>query len=397
MMAVNSVRRRPPTLKKLDHQTSHIEKVAHYDETLQFSRKVLSGGSALTKNGVLNAVVGSEDFYKLTGKIWKAPLDEPKYERDDLESAAGKKEQRDLYLDEKARFDQQEAGIALVFEFLTEPFADNKTLMAKLVPPGDKRTPDAMDIKEVAANYLGIICIPKTGEMTSVLKQLEAMTYTNKPSEFDDYTMKIVEKVAYLTRFEHKFADESLVAALARGFGGTAGPFKDGVKALYSRPPKEQTVANLIEDIKKDNELRRVTTSAEMGFAAAVTAEAAADRSSDETAARLAEAATLLGFPTVAAAAAAAAKQQQAPQAPLHHRARGKGKGADAEGGGVDLFAPLPVMLYCWSCGPNKDHKGDKCPDPEQGHIAQATREKPQGGRRIPTPVGRRAKYPHPT
>ena len=399
-----AVKKRTATLKSLDSKTTHMVKIAHYDEVLQYARKVMCAKFAL-KNGVLNVAVEPNVFKALTGEDWHEPITEPEYEIDVLESAAANKELRDVYNDDMAKYAALLTGVEAVGEFLIEPFKDNKPIMEKLVPTGDMRTVDAIPLKETLARYLTVICEPKPGEIAAAYKRLEALKYDG--GDIEEHAFQIRESVKYLNRFEYKYDEQTLVAAIVRGLGGAKGKFKEAFDVFYRRKPKEtQTIPHLLDDVRSEVELIQATSAAETGFAAAaeeaavpVAAAAAGSQQTLLAPELVAQVVTALGFTSLAAAAAAAAKLQQAPPP---HRPRGKGdggkgKGPAAGGAVVDLNAPIPGKRYCWSCGLNDEHDGATCPDPEQGHKPHATQANPLGGRRRHCSVANRVKWPHPT
>lgn len=387
-----------PKLIELNNTTAHKEKVDHYDATLQFARTI---GGGKGRNGVLSLAIGEAEYKSLTGEEPKPPLTEPVLEKmDDMATGSENTEVRERYKEEYKRYNDQEKAVVTVYEFLTNPFAGNKTMMKKLLPEGDQRHPATAPLKEVIERYYKVICAPKPGELTRAAIKLSSTYYdvgSKQATNADDCLTDYAEEISYLRRFKHNFSEETMSADCAKSFGGRSGPFKDGIKAYYSRPLGDQTVANLLEDIRREMKTLEATSAAETGFAAAVTtadsatAAIIAQQVAEQVAAQIA-----LMFPEGAAAAAMAAAPAggRGNQGGGAGKGRGKGKGV---GGTVDLNAPIPVLRYCWSCGPNQEHDGTACPDPEPGHIKSATRDKPQGGRRKFCPVALRIKFPHQT
>ena len=388
----------PPTLKELDGETPHIDICNHYKQTISYSRSV---GKDLNEEGVLYLMTDEREYSDITGEPHKPEkLVLPVLEIDAIADTSEKFEFRKFYEQAMSKYKlQQDSGREIIC-FLLQPIKLSASQMAKLKAPGDKRSITAIPVIETVKRFKDEFMIPKPGELEIEAKKIERRRFDPSGKEkIEDFMQKIVDRVDYCKEYDKQMPDFKVTNDLIVSIGGPTGKFENAIKTFEDRPEAEQTLAQLQKDVTAGLKRIKRKEAQHTGFSAAAAAAEAADAlvlAQQQIADLKAQVALILP----AAAAAAAAAPQHQPVKPPHGPPRVKGAGGGGGQGAppaapVDLNAPI-VQLYCWSCGPNKEHNSDVCPHPEKGHIKQATAADPRGGRRRYCPVGLRLKFPHP-
>lgn len=380
------------------------ERQKHYENTLQFS---MGTGEGYLEHGVLAAAVDAAQFASLTGALWTAEPKQPVMPADD--GLGPDRVEREKFLDETKTYSRWVKGKRDTYSYLIKPFGENEMLIDMCKPANDKRHGALVPLVISLAAYKKNFLQPTSAEIKIEVKALEGMKFdrTNASNSMEEFVTEYRYRSCNLVQLNVIIPEFTLVSNFINSVGGLGGYYKRGLEKFGDLALNEQTFDKLVSEVLLDNKRLINVEAHATGFAAAATtseseegllrAQEIADqvqRLVDEKMEAIAAA-----FPALAAAVTAAAKgQQQSTQPQRPPRGKGQGMGAATGGGGaVDLNAPIPVLSYCWSCGPNPWHNGSACPDKEKGHIAQATAANPQGGRRRRCSVANRVKFPHPT